>query len=66
MKVGDLVRPGAELEGWEGGTYTWIGLVIAMLIDSDGWRVAVVNWNRDRFESEEEYCHQLKVINESR
>ena len=66
MKVGDLVRPGAEEEGCEDGTYTWIGLVIAMLIDSDGWRVAVVNWNRDRFESEEEYCHQLKVINESR
>jgi len=65
MKVGDLVKPRSSLEGWEDGTFAWVGLIIAMLID-DGDEIAVVNWNRERFEAEEEYCAQLEVVNESR
>ena len=66
MKVGDLVQPKAEEEECEDGGYGWIGLVIATMIDTSGQKVAVVNWNRNRFEAEEEYCYQLEVINESR
>jgi|ETNmetMinimDraft_8_1059916.scaffolds.fasta_scaffold706410_2 hypothetical protein len=76
MKVGDLVQPKATLLGsgsaracppgaQSDDAYAWIGLVIAMLKD-DGVDIAVVNWNRERFESEEEYCYQLEIVNESR
>ena len=66
MKVGDLVKPRSSLEGWEDGTFAWVGLVMAMLIDDDDDDIAVVHWNRERFEEEEEYCRQLEVISESR
>ena len=66
MKVGDLVRPAKHTEGWE-DPWTWVGLVTAMSSDDlTGADCVIVRWNRERFESEEEYCHQMEVINESR
>jgi len=61
MKVGDLVRPAKHTEGWE-DAWTWVGLVTAMSSDD----CVIVRWNREGFESQEEYCHHMEVINESR
>ena len=66
MKVGDLVRPAKHTEGWE-DAWTWVGLVTAVSSDDlTGNDYVIVRWNRERFESEEEYCHHLEVISESR
>ena len=66
MKVGDLVQPVETLSGWEHGTESWIGLVSAVgRRDSVGVDIATVRWNREGFQAEEEYCHHLKIINES-
>ena len=65
MEVGDLVRPAKHTEGWE-DAWTWVGLVTAMSVDDFDEACAIVRWNREGFESEEELCHQMEVINESR
>ena len=65
MQVGDLVRPAKHTEGWE-DAWPWVGLVTAMSVDDlPGAACVIVRWNRERFESDEELCHQLEVINES-
>ena len=47
--------------------WAWVGLVTAMSSDDlTGADCVIVRWNRERFESEEELCHQLEVISESR
>ena len=66
MEVGDLVRPAKHTEGWE-DAWTWVGLVTAMSSDDlTGKDCVIVRRNREGFESQEEYCHHLEVINESR
>jgi len=67
MKVGDLVRPIKSLEGWEQGTESWIGLVLAVYVDAlTGKNIATVRWNREAFQREDEYAYQLEVVCESR